>query len=72
MYLYRRVFMYTEHTISNLKMMKDQLELVFKRAYAFNGRENDTEGFWIGAPVLNRTQRPTTAITVSGPLPKFG
>ena len=62
-----RFYKYTEHTITNLKMMKDELELVWQRGYAFDDRENDTEGFCIGAPFFNASGRPVAAISVSGP-----
>lgn len=62
-----RFYKYTEHTITNLKMMKDELESVLQRGYAFDDRENDSEGFCIGAPFFNEVGRPMAAISVSGP-----
>jgi len=58
---------YTEHTITNLEAMKDELDIVWKRGYAFDDRENDTEGFCIGAPFFNVLGIPVAAISVSGP-----
>jgi len=57
----------TERTITDGDKLAKELRKVRRKGYAFDDRENDPEGFCIGAPIFDRRGRPLAAISVSGP-----
>jgi DNA-binding IclR family transcriptional regulator len=57
----------TERTITDSNKLNDELHKVRRKGYAFDNRENDPEGFCIGAPILDRRGQPVAAISISGP-----
>jgi IclR family KDG regulon transcriptional repressor len=57
----------TDRTITEIDKLVKELEKVRRKGYAFDDRENDPEGFCIGAPVFDRRGEPIAAISVSGP-----
>lgn len=58
---------FTERTITDRATLKAEFRKVREDGYAVDDRENDPEGFCVGAPVFDGTGRPIAAISVSGP-----
>ena len=58
---------FTERTIIDTAKLKSELRTVRNQGFAFDDRENDLEGFCIGAPIFDSSARPIAALSVSGP-----
>lgn len=57
----------TERTITDKGELRRELMKVRREGYAVDNRENDSEGFCIGAPIFDGTGRVIAAMSVSGP-----
>lgn len=58
----------TQYTITDLKQMKYELELIRERGYAIDEQENELGVRCIAIPLLDYTKRACGAISVSGPV----
>ncbi len=55
----------TEHTITKLEDLMDDLEITRTRGYSIDDREDVFDGLCIGAPIYNHLNEPIAAISVS-------
>lgn len=62
-----RLEKFTERTICETDVLRNEFRKVRANGYAVDDRENDPEGYCIGVPIFDGTGRPIAAISVSGP-----
>ena len=61
----------TERTIVTLTRMKIELARIRKQGYAVDAEESMPGAYCVGAPVLDVTESPVAAISISGPTVRF-
>jgi IclR family KDG regulon transcriptional repressor len=62
---------FTENTIIDLPLLKQELEKVRKRGYAIDNMEHEEGIRCVGAPIRNHRKEVFAAISVSGPSQRF-
>ncbi len=61
----------TKNTITDIKLFKEELELIKERGYAVDNEENELGVRCIGVPIFNRKSEIEGAISVSGPITRI-
>lgn len=62
---------FTEHTITDPILLKEQLALIKKRGYSIDGMEHEYGVNSVGVPVFDRNNRLVGAISTTGPSLRF-
>jgi IclR family KDG regulon transcriptional repressor len=62
---------YTPHTITNMEVLKKELQKVAVQGYAFDNEELDLGVRCIAAPIRDYTRRIVGALSISGPSTRF-
>jgi DNA-binding IclR family transcriptional regulator len=58
---------YTDETITDVEMLKKELERIRKQGYALDMGEREKDMRCVAAPVRKHDGKPVAAISVSGP-----
>jgi len=61
----------TEHTFTTINALKKELEIVRVNGYALDREESMLGAFCVAAPILNSSNTPIAAISISGPTIRF-
>jgi IclR family transcriptional regulator, KDG regulon repressor len=61
----------TERTITTINALKKELEIVRTNGYALDREESMPGAFCVAAPILNSSETPVAAISISGPTIRF-
>jgi IclR family transcriptional regulator, KDG regulon repressor len=61
----------TERTITTINALKKELETVRTNGYALDREESMPGAFCVAAPILNSSETPVAAISISGPTIRF-
>lgn len=63
-----KILKYTENTITNLDIFKEELKAIRERGYSIDNEENELGVRCVGAPIFNHKGEVNFAISVSGPV----
>lgn len=63
---------FTPHTITDGERLQVELALTRERGYAFDDREHEADIRCVAAPIRNAAGRVFAAVSVSGPVRRFG
>ena len=66
-----RLEKFTSKTITNPKVLADELSIVKKRGYAINRGERELEVAAIAAPIFNYESKVESALAIVGPVQRF-
>lgn len=61
----------TDHTITDVRKLRSDLEAARKRGYTSSAGERQTDAASVAAPVLNHANQPIAVLSVSGPQERF-
>lgn len=70
-YLQRELPVYTEYTITDPEVLRNELKQIRARGYAIDNMERDFGIKCVGEPIFNRQRKLEAAISISGPSLRF-